>query len=235
MGVYGSPQVGKFAQNNHKEPHSMKPWIILLAIICIFSAKYLYENRYSVIQAGLKNLFPLAQDSNDEHVVETSSQAPQEETPYYSKNNPGILNYTTGKFFLGDKELNTEILNALNDTLNKTSTGEINLIEEKNKVNSLYELMEKQKNQDISSEFKAYKEKANKTHQSAIELLENYVINNNVTSDTIQKIIIDYTESTHDVYDLMKTLFDENKIYYEEKIGIDGNRQIQYKYTSGFQ
>lgn len=234
MGVYGSPQLGAYANDNKRPaPKSPKPWGALIIALIITIGYQIYINGVRVPGTDYRlNPSKIAEKTTPE--ADKTGKKIEITLPSMETKSVGILSNTMGKYLIEDKQVEQAIRALLTDTINSASTGSINKVAAQATINRLKEDVIGLESKNAEAAYKSYKDKSIATYVAVLSLLENHLASGNTSYESMATLYNDFIREESATYDILKSLFDENEILYTETVEEDGSKQIKYRYAATY-
>lgn len=234
MGVYGSPQLGAFANDNKKpKPKSPPPWGVLIIALIITAGYQLYVHGFNISGTD-DRLIPSKIVEKTNPAVDKTKEKIEITLPSVERKSAGILSNTMGTYLIEDKRVSSEIKNLLLSTVNGSRTGRINSISTQASINSLKESASSLEARKTEKAYDRYKEKTIATYTAALSLLENHLASGNTSYESMATLYNDFVREESGTYDILKELFDENGILYTETVEEGEEKQIRYQYAATY-
>lgn len=234
MGVYGSPQLGAFANDNKKpKPKSPPPWGLLIIALLITAGYQLYVNGFNISGTDYR-LIPSKIAAGTNPAANKTEERIEITLPSVERKSAGILSNTMGTYLIEDKRISREIRNLLLSTVNEASTGSINSISTQASINTLKESVSSLESRKTEKAYDRYKEKTIATYTAALSLLENHLAGGNTSYESMATLYNDFVREESGTYDILKELFDENEILYTETVEEGEGKQIRYQYATTY-
>ena len=235
MGVYGSPQLGAFANDSNRprppKKKSPKP-LGVLAIALLITVGYQFYIHGGNIPGNFSKI-PYS-TANKEINSKSKTEGKKPSFPSIEAKSSGILSNTMGTYLIEDKHVSSEIRDLLLNTVNGANTGSINSISTQASINSLKESVLSLKARKTEKAYDRYKEKTIATYTAALSLLENHLAGGNTSYESMVTLYNDFVREESGTYDILKELFDENGILYTETAGEGEGKQIRYQYAATY-
>lgn len=197
---------------------SGKPWIFAAIIIVAISA-------YSIREYGLANSFdtksPFSAGNNHDAVPEVK----------VISRTPGVLDHTTGVYFVAERKVETKISDLLQTNLEAAMNQDIDVIKLQIQLDEIQnELIELDKT-PVSLEYDDMKQSNISCFRAVLSLIQNYLSNNQLNYESLINVTSDYAKNRSQNFEDKKLLFDKNHIVYTETEE-DGRKEIHYRYES---